>query len=115
MGSNTYVVQIINDGKKFVVCPGTIHMKTTDSLKLIFPDLGGLLFIPKSYLFMENSGPIELLIDTKGITEKTFTINPEVTERVDTPYAFYCAGINDFAEGNSSPRIIIEEWFRIKK
>jgi hypothetical protein len=60
------------------------------------------LFFPNSALF----GCSSARLDSSNKREATLTV--QKVQRDAYPYAVYCDDLNDFAEGNSSPEMIIE-------
>ncbi len=68
----------------------------------------GVIFIPNANrLFDTSSGSLTIELKSGNQTE-SFTVSDNVASGDDFPYAVYCDGDNDFAEGGSSPRIIID-------
>ena len=102
-------IQVMFDGRKIVACPGTVYVKKTEFIRFNFFDSAGLLFLPRENFFIPEETDYVRVTTVKNGDKLTFGINPAVEAGEKSPYAFYDYSRNDFAEGNSSPRIIIEK------
>ena len=108
------------------VIPGEVMVRPGDVINFVSLDTDLVLFVPRKDLFDHNS--IQSSYFTQTLTIKTpgdiVTINPAYSLLHPFPlwrtkgkrhrlemieYIVYCPAINDFAEGGSSPRIIIDE------
>lgn len=93
---------------EFVASPGKQHVKKSDTVMFMAQGTNSVIFIPNANQLFDissNSLTIEL---KSGNQTQSYTISENVTIGDDFPYAVYCDEDNDFAEGGSSPRIIID-------
>ena len=106
MQGKAEVVEFILEGGKLYADPPTLWVSRYDSVRFTSKVTEGTLFFPKLDFFQ---GTNERLIDFSMNGQVELQINEKVPEKEETPYACYCAIGNDFAEGSSSPRIIIKD------
>lgn len=109
MGTETtHKVRIICNPSKNVVVPGYLIVNRTDSVEFkTVNNKDATIFIPtKKQLFEENKRVLDL--DEAHKYTATLTVQQNAPAGVYT-YAVYCKESDDFAEGNSPPRMIIEE------
>jgi len=88
--------------------PGRLHVKAGDSVEFGAENTNTTIWIPNAEeLFGIREKPLIFDIKSGGKSE-TFTVMQDLPEGKEYPYAVYCENSNDFAEGNTSPRMIIE-------
>ena len=109
MQGKTEVVEFILEKNELHANPGTLYVSRYDSVRFTSKVTEGVLFFPKPDFFEPYQGATERLINFDMSGQVELKINEKVPEGDETPYAYYCAIGNDFAEGDSSPRIIIKD------
>ena len=95
--------------KKHLALPGVLFVKKDDTVQFYAKNSIIHIFFPKANeLFGLNKEEYVKKIDRGGKTEiLTVKIKP-LNNVLVYPYAVYCEDGGDFAEGNSSPKIIVE-------
>jgi len=93
---------------EFVTSPGKQHVKKSDTVMFLAQGTNSVIFIPNANQLFDVASD-SLTIELKsGNQTGSYTVSNNVASGDDFPYAVYCDGDNDFAEGGSSPRIIID-------
>lgn len=110
-----YLVQFIFDEKiqyeKYihVVQPGHQYVHAGETIQFAPRNTDVIIFIPNAKdLFVGIDNDYIVITLTVNDPPPTFTIKHVKNKRV-FPYAVYCKSGNGFAEGGSSPEIIIED------
>jgi|GEM_PF-1044241 len=111
--TKTHELTIIIDKNKAVVKPGSLTVSTGDSISinvtgtnafLFFPDIN-LLGIQTAYIFNGR----KILLTVQDVSQSLQESDEENEDEINRyPYAAYCDGVNDFAEGASSPFMIVK-------
>ena len=106
MENNEEAVRITIENGKCIARPGIFKGKKGGKFKIV-SEHEMMLFFPRKNIF-ENLGESVQTVKKNVLFEQT------IKKKIDSnkkgiPYAVYIEGMKDFAEGNSSPRIIIEE------
>lgn len=89
-----------NPKRSFVV-PGSIKVKRGEDVSWKAGETDLVIFFPNERLLGTDK------ISVKSGETKTETVNENIKPGI-YPYAVYTAENNDFAEGNSMPRMIIQ-------
>ena len=105
-------VQIIFDSRNEVkprsANPGHLHVKAGDSVEFGAENTNTTIWIPNAKELFGDKRE-HLIFDIKsGGKSKTFKVEKDLERGKEYPYAVYCENSDDFAEGNTSPRMIIE-------
>jgi hypothetical protein len=99
-------ISVVNTarGHAEVVEPGSVVAKKNDTITFKAHESDTKIWFPKMEEIFGETNPFAVL-SNKSVEK---TIIKVVTKRETFPYAVYCSLSNDFAEGNSAPRIIID-------
>jgi len=105
-------VQIIFDSRSVrkprFANPGRLGVKIGEEVIFEAENTNTTIWIPNANELFGTKGEY-LIFDIKsGGESETFTVMQGLPEGKEYPYAVYCENSNDFAEGNTSPRMIIE-------
>jgi hypothetical protein len=120
--AKTVTVSIINYGGKSVVWPPVAIVDGGDTIRFHAVNTNATVFIQTAFSFegMEKDKelldlPIRHVLDVKVKPNvKSDKASADLSAGGEDalggvhPYSVYCAGGNDFAEGNSNPMILIE-------
>ena len=125
--SEPKVVMIFNHGGKNIVWPPCILVKPGEKLTFKVAAPGSRIYFPEREIFNEtgtravtavgrgvmvNLGPTgtSLTVRPQGSLQKMASKTEEQVVNIPRvyPYSVYCSCGNDFAEGHSSPVLIIE-------
>ena len=105
-------VQIIFDSRSVrkprFARPGRLGVKSGEEVIFEAKHTNTTIWIPNAKeLFGDKREHLVFDIKSGGKSE-TFTVKQGLPKGKEYPYAVYCENSNDFAEGNTSPRMIIE-------
>ncbi|MBL7136264.1 MAG: hypothetical protein ISS81_06695 [Candidatus Marinimicrobia bacterium] len=105
-------VQIIFDSRSVrkprFARPGRLGVKSGEEVIFEAENTNTTIWIPNAEELFGRGEHLVFDIESGGKSE-TFTVMPRLRIGKEYPYAVYCENSNDFAEGNTSPRMIIEE------
>ncbi len=115
--ANTKTVKIFCEKSKGIVHPSPLFVTCEDSIEFKAINTAVTIFFPKEELFVEENPYIKLDPQQEKYRRvgKVTLKNKKALESLDFEipgaytYAVYCENMNDFAEGNSSPSMIIED------
>ncbi|MCK4297201.1 MAG: hypothetical protein KAX28_11165 [Candidatus Marinimicrobia bacterium] len=94
--------------KSRFVNPGRLCVKSGEEVIFEAKNTTTTIWIPNAEELFEN-GEKHLIFDIEnGDKSKTFKVEKDLERGKEYPYAVYCENSDDFAEGNTSPRMIIE-------
>lgn len=114
MPGKTHMIQIrkrdqIESGKpEFVASPGRMHVKKSEKIMFQAQGTNAVIFIPNANKLLETNESTLIIDARSGKQTHSFTLSGNLSSGSDFPYAIYCDEDNDFAEGGSTPRIIID-------
>ena len=114
MSRNHYVNVYYDEFKKFhktehVVLPGVLHVNSNDQITFIASKSNITIFIPNAdRLFLQVEKNLRFPVNSGEVSETYTVVYNKNEEPLVVPYAVFCENGNDFAEGNSSPKIIVE-------
>lgn len=92
----------------FVAAPGAEHVGKSDEIMFVTRGTHATIFIPNADKFLDGEGSTVVIEAAPGHQTRTFQIAAAAPSGKEFPYAVYCEDDNDFAEGGSTPRFIIE-------
>jgi hypothetical protein len=108
--NSSQIVKIYCDKSKGNVVPSPIFLKQGESFQFLSVNSNVTLFFPNLSIFDKGHEVIRLVPRDSVTVKITSQIDPAILERSRYfPYAVFCDNANDFAEGNSSPSMIIED------
>lgn len=114
MPGKPHMIQIrkrdhIQSGKpEFVASPGKMHVKKSEKIMFQAQGTNAVIFIPNANKFLDTNESTLVIDASSGRQTHSFTLSDNPSSGAEFPYAIYCDGDNDFAEGGSTPRIIID-------
>ena len=95
--------------KPNLALPGVLHVNNGDLVTFHATNSDVLIFIPNANKLIKNAGKNIQISIRAGGSSKGFRIDIGSNKTPLTfPYAVFCERGNDFAEGNSSPKIIVD-------
>jgi len=101
-------VEIKCQNGKSLVIPGEIHVKRGDGVRFNAVNTDISLFMPRKDILESSESHSIRIRSIKSGHSKTLKVR--LDSHPDTyTYGVYCKENNDFAEGNSSPKMIVEE------
>lgn len=92
----------------FVTSPGKEHVRKSDQIVFLPQGTNAVIFIPNADILLDTGESTLVLAASAGHQTKAFSIAETVESGKEFPYAVYCVDDNDFAEGGSTPRFIID-------
>lgn len=110
-----HIVQFLhNDGKKIVfekalhtAQPGHLYARPGDTIQFVPRNTGVTIYIPNANQLFAGLSQDDLIIRLDpGQPSQPYSIS--YTDNRRFPYAVYCHDGNDFAEGGTSPAVIID-------
>lgn len=99
-----YKVRIIVSPTKAIVTPANLLVNSGDivEFKLVNSTTATLMF-PEENLFNKS----EQIVVLSSNSPEPLEVNPDIPPG-DYPYSVFCDEINNFAKGNSAPRMIVD-------
>lgn len=103
---------IISEENKAIVEPGSLTVFTGDTISINVTGTNAFLFFPDKNLFGIQTAYIyngrKILLTVREVRQSFQGSDMENGDEINRyPFAAYCDGINDFAEGASSPFMIV--------
>ena len=87
--------------------PGHLGVESGEEVIFEAKNTNTTIWIPNAEELFGREEHLVFDIESGGKSE-TFTVKQGLPKGKEYPYAVYCENSNDFAEGNTSPRMIIE-------
>jgi len=115
--ANPKTVKIFCEKYQGIVHPSPLFVTCEDSIEFKAINTALTIFFPKEKLFVDEKPYMKLDPQQEKYPRvgKVTLKNKKALENLNFkipgsyPYAVYCENMNDFAEGNSSPSMIIED------
>ena len=105
-------VQIIfdsrNEVKPRLANPGRLRVKSGEEVVFEAENTNTTIWIPNAEELFGIRGEHLIFDIESGGQSETFMVMQGLPIGKEYPYAVYCENSNDFAEGNTAPRMIIE-------
>jgi hypothetical protein len=103
-------IRIIKRQNKCTVHPANLQIERNEKVNFRVFGTEATIFVPNNLLFDPKGNAVQVLTLADGQKSDNFSVNADTSSVKDGayPYAIYCKGVNDFAEGNSSPTMIVE-------
>ena len=92
-----------------VARPGRLFVMPGDDVKFTTKNTGVTIWIPNAKELFGIGAEYFLFDIERDGESKILTVSEGLAKGREYPYAVYCRDGNDFAEGNTAPRMIIEE------
>jgi hypothetical protein len=108
MGKSIHELVIQCKNGKSLVTPGTIHVHAGDSLQIRTVNTDITLFMPYRNILESSASHNVRLRTIHSDQSKMLNIREDCSPGTYT-YGVFCMKSRDFAEGGSSPRMIVEE------
>lgn len=101
-------LRVIKRQGKCTVHPANLQVQKGETINFRVFGTDATVFAPNDILIeVGTNRPVQVLDLAHGGPGKDCIVNPKISDGA-YPYAIYCKGVNDFAEGNSSPTMIVE-------
>lgn len=103
----------ITEDNKAVADPGSLPVFTGDTISINVTGTNAFLFFPDKNLFGIQTAYIyngrKILLTVQEVRQSFQESDDENDDEINRyPYAAYCDRVNDFAEGASSPFMIVK-------
>ena len=100
-------VRVIKRQNRCTIHPANLQIQKGDKVNFRVFGSDATVFVPNDLLLDRTGNPVQVLPLSDGVKSEDYTVKQGVTDG-PYPYAIYCKEVNDFAEGNSSPTMIVE-------
>jgi hypothetical protein len=99
-------IDMKNQPKKNAALPPILYLRKGDTVRFYSKNTDSVIFVPNANVLFGDKDENLLIPVGQDRMTKPFTINA-ITGTF--PYCVYCGAGNDFAEGYSAPKMIIED------